>query len=93
MKIENAIKILIEDSDKHFDRKYVDIFLATSADKIIEVFLTDSELTLSETDKAVLSSHKLLDIRTLLTLEEGIPLSADEVEFINAFSRYYEERV
>jgi len=93
MKIENAISILIEDSEKHFDKKIVDVFLGISTDKIIDVFLTDSELSLSGTDRDILARYKLNDIFTLRTLDAEITVQADETRFLETFLRYYEERI
>ena len=93
MKIEDAIKILLEGSNKHFDKNIVDTFLGISADKIIDVFVTESDLNPSDIDRAILSRYKLRDIFTLRTQETEIAPQADEAKFIEAFLRYYEERI
>lgn len=59
MPIQKVITILIEDSGTHFDKSIVDKFLAVPLDKIIEVFLTENHLVLSEDDKIILSGYNL----------------------------------
>lgn len=93
MKIEDAIRVLIENSNKHFDKWLVDVFLGISTDKIIKVFLTDSELSLCDADKAILSRYRLQDIFTLRTLDSEITIAQDEARFMETFLRYYEERI
>lgn len=93
MKIERAIEILIKDSDKHFDKKIVDIFLSLTTDKIMEVFLADASIELSESDRLTLLKYKLIDIFTLLNSNIDYTYTPDESRFIDTFLRYYEERI
>lgn len=93
MKIERAVEILINDSDKHFDKKIVDAFLTVSTDKIMEVFLADTETKPSEGEKNILSKYNLLDIYTLITKKEQDNRVDSENKFMETFLRYYEERI
>lgn len=62
MPIKNVIDILLNGKDKHFDGHLVDEFLNISADKIIRVFLTENNNTLSDDDAKILSEYNLKDI-------------------------------
>ncbi len=92
MKIDRAIEILIKDSDKHFDKKIVDAFLDVTTDRIIDIFLTDTDVHMLEADKKLLSKFKLLDVYNLIVLRDSETLNPTEKKFIETFLRYYEER-
>ncbi len=88
MPIHNVINILIKDSDKHFDKSVVDMFLALKANQVIKVFLTENQLTLKPEDDEFLSNYTLRDIYTLLE-KDADTLTDDENKFINMFNKYY----
>ncbi len=64
MPITNVIKILINDSNKHFDGNLVDTFLKVPLDKIVGVFICENHdiINLSDDDKNVLTQYNLYDI-------------------------------
>lgn len=88
MPIHNVINILIKDSDKHFDKSVVDMFLALKANQVIKVFLTENQLTLKPEDDEFLSNYTLRDIYNLLE-KDADTLTDDENKFINMFNKYY----
>lgn len=67
MPIQNVIDILISGKDKHFDGKLVDAFLNISADKIINVFLTENHHQFKDEDRKILSGYNLLNIYDFIT--------------------------
>ncbi|MGN1153662.1 MAG: HD domain-containing phosphohydrolase [Candidatus Gastranaerophilaceae bacterium] len=82
MPIVKVIGILIGDSGTHFDKSVVDKFLAISLDKIIEVFLTENHLLLSDDDRVILSKYSLIDLYNKIN-------SGEESELVNKFNFYY----
>ncbi len=84
MPINNVIKILINDSGSHFDKSIVDIFLAISVDKIINVFLTESHIQFKDEDRELLSHYNLLDIYNFINDE-----SSDKKHVVDLFNHYY----
>lgn len=88
MPIINVIDILLKDSDKHFDRKIVDCFLAASTDKIIKVFLTENDLVLEDKHREILEKYSMMNIYNL-TVKNFEELTEDEKNFISLFHFYY----
>jgi len=86
MPIENAISILINDSDKHFDKNIVDTFLNISLDKIVKVFLTENYNDLHEDDKKELSGYNLINIYNYISDESS---TDEQKKVVNLFNFYY----
>lgn len=84
MPIANVIRILINDSGTHFDKNIVDVFLAISADKIINVFLTESHIVFKDEDKELLSHYNLLDIYNFINDE-----NSNNKHIVDLFNHYY----
>ncbi len=84
MPIANVIKILINDSGKHFDGALVDEFLKVPLDKIIGVFLTENPdiCSLKEDDKNTLSGYNLRDIYNFTN-------NGEESGIVGLFNFYY----
>lgn len=89
MPIENVINILLKDSGTHFDRNMVDCFLSISADKIVQVFLTENHMILQDNDKDLLEKYTLRDLHNLLTQKQNDELTEEEKMFVNLFDLYY----
>ena len=92
MNIEDAISILIKGKGTHFDSKIVDAFLSIPADYIMNVFLVDVKMTLTDEDKKILHQHALINIYNLLAEKEEKDYTGDEKKFIEVFAKYYEGR-
>ena len=84
MPIANVIRILINDSGTHFDKNIVDVFLAISADKIINVFLTESHIVFKDEDRELLSHYNLLDIYNFINDE-----NSNNKHIVDLFNHYY----
>lgn len=89
MQVENAIAVLLNDSDKHFDGDIVNIFLSISSDKITDVFLADTEKAVSNSDRAILEQYRFLDLYTISKQTENTP---EQLRFVETFTKYYEDR-
>ena len=84
MPIANVIRILINDSGSHFDKNIVDVFLAISLDKIINVFLTESHIVFKDEDRELLSHYNLLDIYNFINDE-----NSENKHIVDLFNHYY----
>lgn len=84
MPIANVIRILINDSGTHFDKNIVDVFLTISADKIINVFLTESHIVFKDEDRELLSHYNLLDIYNFINDE-----NSNNKHIVDLFNHYY----
>lgn len=63
MPIEKVIDIIMKGSGTHFDPLVVEKFLAIKLTKIVEVFLTENQMTvLADSDKITLDKYNLLDL-------------------------------
>ncbi len=88
MEIQDAIKILIDGANNHFDKKIVDVFLSVECDKIINVITCDSNIKISQSDKSSLAKYKFYDLYTVLTKEER---EIQEETLIQVFNKYYKD--
>lgn len=88
MPIINVIDILLKSSGNHFDPQIVDCFLSISADKIVEVFLTESELHFDDQHEKLLQRYCMNDLYKFLTQEEQ-SLTQEEKTFTELFQFYY----
>ena len=86
MPIKNVLNIISEGSGTHFDPELVHVFLKISLDKIIRVFLSETNGEISENDAKILNNHNLYDIKNYTSQEEP-----DDVEMavIELFNKYY----
>lgn len=84
MPIKNVIDILLSGKDKHFDGKMVDEFLKISLDKIIRVFLTETNKPFKNEDAQILSEYNLKNIYDFI--ESGDENSGNIVKL---FEHYY----
>lgn len=86
MPIKNAINILVEGMNAHFDKTVVDAFLNLSCAKIIDVFLTEYNSSLNDDHRIILSQYKMLDLYNIINDEEK---GVNENGLINLFESYY----
>lgn len=86
MPIANVLDILIKGAGSHFDKNLVDTFLSISTDKIIKVFLNESNGKIEPKDAEILKQYDLLAIHRFLTSDT---ISEDEQNVVNLFNKYY----
>ena len=86
MPIVNVIDILKKGADSHFEARLVDLFLGISANKIIQVFLSETNGKIAPEDEKILKNLNLGEIYRLSTLE-----SKDETQiaYLDLFNAYY----
>lgn len=92
MPIQDAMSILIKDSDTHFDKNIVNAFLNIPTNKIIEVFLTEYDSELQENDKNILKNYKMSDLYDILTNKQAEFYTRDEEKFVKMFESYYNNK-
>lgn len=85
MPIQNVIDILISGKNRHFDGKLVDTFLSISADKIINVFLTENHHRFKEEDREILSHYNLKDIHDFIMNENATEEQKNIKELFNFY--------
>ena len=86
MPMKDALNIMIEGKNKHFDGKIVDSFLDIHLDVIMEVLISDYSATIKSEDKEILSSVTLADFAQILHIENP---TDKEQNLISIFNSYY----
>lgn len=86
MPMVEALKIMTDGKNKHFDGKIVDAFLSVSCDVITDILISDYHLQIKEKDRKLLASVTLKQLGEFLRKENPSP---DEEEIINVFNSYY----
>ncbi len=86
MPIVNVIDILLKGAGSHFEKSLVDVFLAIPVNKIIRVFLSESNGKIKQADDILLSKYNLLDIYNLGRAEG---LDDDSKHVWDLFNCYY----
>ncbi|MCR5262188.1 MAG: GAF domain-containing protein [Candidatus Gastranaerophilales bacterium] len=86
MPIQDAIKIIREGADNHFDRRIVDLFLSVTCDKIIDVILSDSDVVLDLYSRKILEQHNLFELEKLINSPEQ---SDEDKKYIDTFNTFY----
>ena len=88
MPIKSVISILIEDSGSHFDPEVTKNFLNISCDKIVDVFLSENNITIDEKDRKILSDFNLSEFYDIINNEEN-NLNENQIELIRTFETHY----
>src|SRR5574344_1591976 len=89
MPILNVITILLKDSGTHFDKIIVDCFLSIPLDKIVQVFLTENNMTLDKEDRLFLMNYNLYDLYKLISTKTESDMTDEEKKFVTLFNKYY----
>lgn len=86
MPIKNALDIIMESKENHFDPKVVEAFFDVTCDKFISVFLTEYEKELPTNDENILANYKMIDLYRLLSNND---IEENDRAFVNLFEAYY----
>lgn len=86
MPMNDALKIMIDGKNKHFDGKIVDAFLSIPVDVITDILISDYHLQIKDKDRKFLSSVTMQQLSDILKEENPSP---KEKELINIFNSYY----
>lgn len=91
MPIKNALDIIKNGENSHFDKKIVDIFFEINLAKIASVFMTEYDFSILPQDIDVLKKHTLKDLYDIL-LKEETQLCEYEKCLKAMFNHYYDNR-
>lgn len=86
MPIVNVIDILMKGAGSHFEKSLVDTFLSISLNKIIMVFLSESNGKIAEEDENKLSLYNLFEIHRIGIKDDK---TEDEQKIYDLFNSYY----
>jgi len=90
MPIKNALDIIKNGENTHFDKNVVDRFFEIPLDEVTKVFLTEYNYEILPQDKEVLSKHTLKDLYEILLKEDS--LTEYEKCLKAMFIHYYDNR-
>lgn len=85
MPIANVLDILLKGAGSHFDKNLVDTFLSIPSNKIIKVFLSESNGKMEPLDEEFLKQYDLMSIYRLVTAESRTEAQQKVVEMFNGY--------
>ncbi len=86
MKIKDALKIMLEGKNTHFDENIVNAFMNISTYDILNVILSNSNCNLS--NEILLKQFNLNELYDIL-LKDRMVITEDELRLIETFDKYY----
>ena len=86
MPMKDALNIILEGKNKHFDEKIVDAFLSIPCDIIMDVLISEFNIELKDKDRKILSTINLNQFADILKNEKP---SSKEQKIVNVFNSYY----
>ncbi len=89
MPIDEALKIMTEGKNKHFDGKIVDAFLSLPCDIVTDALISENKIQISSKDRKILSSVNLKQFSAILNKENH---NLNEQKIIDIFNSYYIRR-
>ena len=86
MPMKDALKIMYDGRNKHFDGNIIDTFFKLSCSSITDVLISDYEAELKPQDREILNSLTVKQLYDMLQKED---LTPKEQDIINMFNSYY----
>ena len=86
MPIKDALQIILDGENKHFDGKITEAFLNLKCDIITDILITEYDMKLKDKDRKVLSTVNLKEFYDILNKEN---LSDKDSKIIKVFDSYY----
>lgn len=86
MPIDEAVKIIQDGADVHFDTKISEIFLSLTCDKIIDVILFDNSSVITLYDRKIIGQYSLNELKNVLEKENK---TEEEENLVKIFNKYY----
>ncbi len=86
MPMKEALKIIINGRNTHFDGKITDAFLNLNCDVITDILISEYNISLKNKDREILKSITLGEFADILNKEK---LKKEEENIINIFNSYY----
>ncbi len=87
MKIKDALKIIVESKNTHFDENIVNAFMNINVYDILNVILSNSQNNL-KTDEILLKQFNLGELYDILLKDKEV-ISENELRLIETFNKYY----
>ncbi len=87
MEIKDALKIMLEGKNTHFDENIVNAFMKISVYDILNVILSGSKNNLN-TDEILLKEFNLDELYAILIKDREV-ITEDELRLIETFDKYY----
>ncbi len=87
MKIKDALKIIVEGKNTHFDENIVNAFMNINVYDILNVILSNSQNNL-KTDEILLKQFNLSELYDILLKDREV-ISENELRLIETFNKYY----
>ena len=87
MNIKDALQIMIEGKNRHFDENLVNAFLNISTYEILKIIVNDITCDFSE-DEILLKEFNLLELYDILKKEEN-SITKKEKQLTESFNKYY----
>lgn len=86
MPIKDALKIIVDGENKHFDAKITDAFLSLPCDLITDILITEYKMELKDKDRKILSAVTLKQFADILNSEN---ITEKDRKIIKVFESYY----
>lgn len=86
MPIANVLDILMKGAGSHFDKNLVDVFMSISTDKIVKVFLSESNGKIEPKDEEFLKRYDLMAIYRFVNIESP---TDEQKHLLELFNKYY----
>ncbi len=86
MPMPDALNIMIDGKNKHFDGKIIDAFLSLPCDLITDVLISEYKMVLKDKDRKILSDINLRQFADILKKEK---LNRKEKQIVEVFNSYY----
>ena len=90
MAIKDALKIILDGKNTHFDEKVVNAFMDISTYEILKVILSDTDLSLSK-DEILLKEFNLEELYAILINDKNV-ITDKEKKLVETFDKYYHYR-
>ena len=86
MPIKDALNIILDGENKHFDSKVTEAFLSLPCDVIVDILINEYKMQFNNKDRKILSSLTLKQFAEMLNKKN---IENKEKEIINVFNKYY----
>lgn len=86
MPIKDALSIIVNGKDKHFDPYIVDAFLSIQCDIITDILVSEYEMIIDSADRKMLANIDLDYLNRILNQDK---INKKEQKIIDTFNKYY----
>ena len=87
MRMKDALKIMVDGKNKHFDENLVNAFMSISAYEILKIIVNDVNCDFKD-DEILLKEFNLSQLYDILNMDED-SITEKQKELIKTFDKYY----